>query len=367
VTTAAPAPAAAIPPARVGLVTSNSVGWATLRARWERDFADLDPVLAHIEEHHAALNRFTERHGAKSVGHSLAGRAAASDAIARGARIILLTTLQNAPLVPLRNGVRYVVFGDATSAQLATLYGGTSIGLPGRVLGKRLRSLARHGTIFVCTSEWYRSALRDDLGECPAEQLVVAPFYVDVDRWTPDPDRAPSPRLQVLFVGRDLERKGAGVLYELARRADFREVDFHIVSPHATPQGDNVHAHCDLRPDSDELIRLTRSCDVFMLPTRADMSSIAAMEAAACGVPAITTDVGAIREVVLDGVTGTLLPEPDIDLFGGALATYLAAPQLRADHGSAARAYACRALSREVHMLVLRRAIERATEGLTGR
>ena len=349
---------------RLGLVTSSSVGWASVRARWEHDLADLDPVLAHIEDQYARLNAVTERYGAKSIGHSLAGRGAAADAIARGARVLVLSTLQNAPLVPLRRDVRYVVVGDATTSQLATLYGGTQTGLPGRLLGRRLRRLAQHGTIFACSSAWYRDALREEVGNIPDDQLVVLPFYVDVHRWTPDPDRTPGPRFQVLFIGADLERKGAHILYELARRPEFREIDFHVVSPHAVDQDDNVHAHTGMRGDSDELIHLVRRCDLFMLPTRADTSSIAATEAASCGLPSIITGVGGMREIILDGVTGTVIDRQDVDLFGEALATYVADPQLCITRGRAAREHIVQVLSREAHMSVLRATIARASASL---
>jgi hypothetical protein len=42
-------------------------------------------------------------------------------------------------------------------------------------------------------------------------------------------------RKQVLFVGGDLRRKGGDIVYELARLEAFKNIDFHIVSPHAVP------------------------------------------------------------------------------------------------------------------------------------
>jgi hypothetical protein len=99
----------------LGLVTSGSVGWKTVRTRWETDLADYAPTLHHIEDHARWASRLTERH-AKSVGLALSGRAAARKAIRSGANVVLLSTLQNAPFVPLPPAVNYIVYGDCSGA-----------------------------------------------------------------------------------------------------------------------------------------------------------------------------------------------------------------------------------------------------------
>ena len=52
----------------------------------------------------------TERH-ARSVGLALSGRAAAREAIRCGANVVLLSTVQYAPFVPLPPAVNYIVYG----------------------------------------------------------------------------------------------------------------------------------------------------------------------------------------------------------------------------------------------------------------
>ena len=99
----------------LGLVTNASAGWNTVRRRWETDLAMYAPTLHHIEDHWRSLASVTERFGPRSIGHALAGRAAARAAIDAGAKVILLSTLQNAPFAPLEKGVRYIVYGDCTS------------------------------------------------------------------------------------------------------------------------------------------------------------------------------------------------------------------------------------------------------------
>jgi hypothetical protein len=78
---------------RLGLVTNASAGWKTVRERWERDLADCEPSVHHIEDHSRALSALSQRYGAKSVGMALAGRSAAHAALNAGARVALLSTL----------------------------------------------------------------------------------------------------------------------------------------------------------------------------------------------------------------------------------------------------------------------------------
>lgn len=347
----------------LGIVTSGSVGWKTVRTRWEEDLADFSPRLRHIENHARLVSGVTERYGARSVGHALAGRAAARAAIGDGARLMLLTTLQNAPFAPLREDVNYIVYGDCTTAQLSELYGGKKLGFPGSLINARLRRLADHGCYFLCMSQWYRDALREEFGVAD-DRLVVLPFYVDTDKWRPLDREPAATRKQVLFIGGDLARKGGDIVYELARSKRFEQVDFHIVSPNAQDGPANLHAHRNFRADSAGLAHLAAQCDIFLLPTRADTSSIAALEAAACGVPAIITRCGGIGEIVLDGETGWVLPEPRADLFAEKLSAYLDDPELNARHGKNARRHVERNFSKERHMTILRGVIAEAAAEL---
>jgi glycosyltransferase involved in cell wall biosynthesis len=343
----------------LGLVTSGSAGWKTVRERWERDLSEFSPKMHHVEDHARLVSRLTERYGAKSVGHALAGCSAVRAALDDGATVVLLSTLQNAPFVPLRRDVVYVVYGDCTTAQLARLYGGKTLGFPGSWIARRFRRLSDHGCYFLCMSDWYRNALRDEFS-VPEERLVHLPFYVDTEKWKPLTDKPTKLRRQALFVGADLDRKGGDIVYALAGREEFRNVDFHVVSPRAQPGPENLHIHRSFKPDSSDLIRLTAECDFLILPTRADTSSIAALEADACGVPTIITGLGGIPEIVLDGATGSVVAEPSIELFARELSTYISNPEMTKRRGWSARRHIERNFSTPRHMGTLRDVISRA-------
>jgi glycosyltransferase involved in cell wall biosynthesis len=64
------------------------------------------------------------------------------------------------------------------------------------------------------------------------------------------------------------------------------------------------------------------------------------MQAAACGLPAVSTPIGAIPEAVVDGVTGLLVPPRDVARLAAALQKIMQDDALRARMGRAARDYA---------------------------
>jgi len=63
----------------------------------------------------------------------------------------------------------------------------------------------------------------------------------------------------------------------------------------------------------DSVAPLLASAELFLLPSLNESFGLSALEALACGVPVIATDVGGLPEVIRDGVTGTLRPVGDVE------------------------------------------------------
>jgi len=81
--------------------------------------------------------------------------------------------------------------------------------------------------------------------------------------------------------------------------------------------------------------------DVAVLPSWGDEGvPQSLMQAAACGLPAVSTTIGAIGEAVRDGETGLLIPPKDVPALVDALAQLMTDESLRARMGAAANAYA---------------------------
>jgi glycosyltransferase involved in cell wall biosynthesis len=91
----------------------------------------------------------------------------------------------------------------------------------------------------------------------------------------------------------------------------------------------------------DDLPSFWQQCDIAALPSDAlESFSMATLEAMACGKPVVATHTGAIPELVVDGVTGALIPPGDVHALARALVVYVEQPELRRAHGTAARARA---------------------------
>ena len=62
----------------------------------------------------------------------------------------------------------------------------------------------------------------------------------------------------------------------------------------------------------DAVAPLLAGADLFLLPSQTESFGLSALEALACGVPVIASDVGGLPEVIRHGVTGFLRPLGDV-------------------------------------------------------
>lgn len=167
-------------------------------------------------------------------------------------------------------------------------------------------------------------------------------------------------RAVLLFVGRLQSLKAPDLavraLAEVARMRPGREPDLLLLGG---PSG-----HGGTRPE--DLLRLAgslgvgdrvrilppvpherlpgfyRAADVVIVPSRSESFGLVALEAAACGVPVVASDVGGLRTTVLDGLTGLLVPDTDPAAFARATARLMDDPSLRSRMGAAAARFALR-------------------------
>ena len=84
-----------------------------------------------------------------------------------------------------------------------------------------------------------------------------------------------------------------------------------VVTRDPLPSETGITVHHGLAPNSPELIDLYWNADVFCLPTLADSLALVLAEAGIAGLPLVSTDVGAISELVRPEQTGLLVPPGD--------------------------------------------------------
>jgi N-acetyl-alpha-D-glucosaminyl L-malate synthase BshA len=80
-------------------------------------------------------------------------------------------------------------------------------------------------------------------------------------------------------------------------------------------EGDRLNVEDRIREFGNQVhIQPLLACgDVFLLPSEAESFGLAALEALACGVPAVTSDVGGLKEVIENGKSGFRADVGDTD------------------------------------------------------
>lgn len=73
----------------------------------------------------------------------------------------------------------------------------------------------------------------------------------------------------------------------------------------------------------EQLVDMYSACDVFVSPSLADNYPNVLVEAMACGLPCVGTNVGGIPEIILDGLTGLLVRHDDPEALRNAIATVI--------------------------------------------
>jgi colanic acid/amylovoran biosynthesis glycosyltransferase len=78
----------------------------------------------------------------------------------------------------------------------------------------------------------------------------------------------------------------------------------------------------------EEIVRLIGESHVFFLPSNAEVLPVVLMEAQAAGLPVVATSVGAVSELVKDGISGFLVPERDVDAMAERLEYLIKNPEV---------------------------------------
>lgn len=85
----------------------------------------------------------------------------------------------------------------------------------------------------------------------------------------------------------------------------------------------------------DDVPRLLRALDLFVLPSLAEGTPLTILEAMAAGLPVVATDVGGVADLVVAGKTGTLVPASDHKALAEAMNGYFTDPEIASLHGLA--------------------------------
>lgn len=105
----------------------------------------------------------------------------------------------------------------------------------------------------------------------------------------------------------------------------------------ATIQGISAHPAIRHVGWQNDVVPFLAAMDIFVLPTYREGFGMVLLEAAATGLPTVTTNATGARDAILDGITGLRVPVRDARALQDAIEKLMADPVLRDRFGSAGR------------------------------
>jgi glycosyltransferase involved in cell wall biosynthesis len=216
-------------------------------------------------------------------------------------------------------------------------------------------------------------AALNGMGARSSQVRLVASSGVDCSRFSPRPPAAARDEMRVVYCGRLLWDKGLAELVEAARILRGRGLSFVVAgSPDpGNPAAVPIETIRDWESlglvrflgHVEHIEQLLATADVFVLPSYREGLPRSLIEAAACGLPLVATDVPGCREVVTDGVDGLLVPARDARTLAEAIWRLASNPPLAAKLGAAARERVVRCFDERI---VIRQTLDVYEELLPG-
>ncbi|MCS6918725.1 MAG: glycosyltransferase family 4 protein [Fimbriimonadales bacterium] len=205
------------------------------------------------------------------------------------------------------------------------------------------RWIAQYPRAITAVSDQVKAGLVD--GGVPPMRIQVIPGGIDLERFEKLPRReamreqffVPQDRPILLCVGRFMRYKGFDLAIQAMERvwAQFPDADLWLA-------GDG--------PDNTRLVKIVASCsrphrvrffgywsaveelyaaaDVLLAPAREAGLGLSTMEAIACGLPVVATDIPAMRRLIEHERTGLLVPRENPDALAQAALRLLQEPSL---------------------------------------
>ena len=183
------------------------------------------------------------------------------------------------------------------------------------------------------------------------EQIKVIPNGIDLDWYTPHPNHARSVDPTVLYLGRlkkykrvdlllhavdKLAQQGVEVTLKIAGIGDDRRrLESLCIKLGITNQVDFMGYVSEERK-----LELLRTCWLHALTSSKEGWGISCIESSACGTPSVASDSPGLRESVVSGETGLLVPHGDQEELALASGSLLSDHQAREEMGRRARQFA---------------------------
>lgn len=154
---------------------------------------------------------------------------------------------------------------------------------------------------------------------CPEEKLIILPNGIDMDKFSPSQKHNGS-KVVITTVGRLVKEKnivfGLHILKALVEEK-YCPFEYYVVGDgymrekiqqaiHQLHLQDTVYLLGALA--ENETIEVLKKTDILLLPSKEEAFGVVLLEAQAMGIPVIATDVGGVKEAMVDTKSGYLIP-----------------------------------------------------------
>ncbi|MBL8510757.1 MAG: glycosyltransferase family 4 protein [Betaproteobacteria bacterium] len=186
---------------------------------------------------------------------------------------------------------------------------------------------------------------------------LISSSGVNIHDFSPATPKPHSPPFRVLMVARLLKEKGVREYVEAAALVRRARPDVACllagspdpgnpssIEPSQIAQWD-PDGHVTLLGHVDNIREWLPTCHLAVLPSYREGTPRSLVEAAACGLPLVATDVPGCREIVRHGDNGLLVPAYDAASLAAAILQLLADPDLCTRMGQRSRTIAVNAFS----------------------
>jgi len=191
-----------------------------------------------------------------------------------------------------------------------------------------------------CFSAYLAKSMIEDF-ECDPDRVVVIGAGINTDEsLIAKLDRTYASKT-ILFSGFNWSGKGGPVLLEAFTKIKRQVPDAKLIilGPRLDSTPDGVECYGPLsKDDPDQLATIAAAyqrASVFALPTLADAFPNVIREAMAAGLPCVASNIGAVPEMVEDGVTGYLVPTRNSEELANRLLELIENPDLARKMGLA--------------------------------
>lgn len=177
-----------------------------------------------------------------------------------------------------------------------------------------------------------------NLWHLDASKFYWVPNAVDIEKFKVNPIDIKSKRLSVIFIARLEMWKGIDTLLEVAKIVgnEMEEVDFIIIGDGSLKRyietvkarfNKNIKVIGQVSPEF--IPEMLANASVLILPSYMEGLPTVCLEALACEVPAVASNVGGVSEIIKDGETGYLFPAGDAQMCADRILKLLSDDKLR--------------------------------------